>query len=176
MSKAGSAPSTCSSSSGRISVNAATIPRPATITPATNAAAVSSLVTGPAPLGHHDVMTGRWNSVAGLIAAATILALVVAGTIAAATPRLVVHPVSVARGGTVTVSGRGCLAGDLVYLIARPFVGHAFVQHSVATRARSNGTFSRHVHIRTTIRPGRYLITARCGGGNLGVSAALRVY
>jgi hypothetical protein len=126
--------------------------------------------------GHDDVMPGRWKGVAGLIAAATVLALAVAGPVSAATPRLVVHPVSVARGGTVTVSGRGCRAGDLVYLIARPFVGNAFVQHSVATRARSNGTFSRLVRIRTSIRPGRYLITARCGGGNLGVSAALRVY
>jgi len=121
-------------------------------------------------------MPARWKGVAGLIAAAAVLALVVAGPLMAATPRLLVHPVSVARGGTVTVSGRGCLAGDLVYLISPPFVGHAFVQHSVATRARSNGTFSRLVHIRTTVRRGRYLITARCGGGNLGVSAALRVY
>jgi hypothetical protein len=121
-------------------------------------------------------MPGRRKDVAGPIAAATVLGLVVAGPLFAATPRLVVHPGSVARGGTVTVSGKGCRAGDLVYLISPPFVGHAFVQHSVATRAHSNGTFSRLVHIRTTIRPGRYLITARCGGGNLGVSAALRVY
>jgi hypothetical protein len=121
-------------------------------------------------------MPGRWEGAAGLVAAAAVLTLVVAGPLIAATPRLVVHPVSAARGATVTVSGRGCRAGDLVYLIARPFVGHAFVQHSVATRARSNGTFSRLVRIRTTVRPGRYLITARCGGGNLGVSAALRVY
>jgi hypothetical protein len=103
-------------------------------------------------------------------------ALVLGGTVAAATPRLSVHPASVARGGTVTVSGTGCRAGDLVYLISPPFVGHAFVSHSVATRARSNGSFSRSVHIRTAIRAGRYLITARCGGGNLGVSARLRVY
>ena len=103
-------------------------------------------------------------------------ALVLAATGAAATPRLSVHPASVARGGTVTVSGTGCRAGDLVYLISPPFVGHAFVSHSVATRARSNGSFARSVHIRTSIRAGRYLITARCGGGNLGVSARLRVY
>jgi hypothetical protein len=121
-------------------------------------------------------MRERWKGVAGMIAAATVLALVVAGPVIAATPRLVVHPVSVARGGMVAVSGRGCRAGDLVYLISPPFVGHAFVQHSVATRARSNGTFSRLVRIRTSIHPGRYVITARCGGGNLGVSAALRVY
>jgi hypothetical protein len=108
--------------------------------------------------------------------ATAVLALVFAGTLAAATPRLGVHPASIARGGTVTVSGTGCRAGDLVYLISPPFVGHAFVEHSVATHARSNGAFSRSVHIRTSIRAGRYLITARCGGGNLGVSAPLRVY
>ena len=108
--------------------------------------------------------------------AAAGAALVLTGTVAAATPRLSVHPASVARGGTVTVSGTGCRAGDLVYLISPPFVGHAFVAHSVATRAHSNGSFSRSVHIRTSLRAGRYVITARCGGGNLGVSARLRVY
>jgi hypothetical protein len=106
----------------------------------------------------------------------TAVAAVLAGTLTAATPRLSVHPTSVARGGKVTVSGRGCRAGDVVYLISSPFVGHAFVSHSVATRAHANGTFSRSVRIRTFIRAGRYLITARCGGGNLGISAPLRVY
>jgi hypothetical protein len=111
------------------------------------------------------------------VAASTaVVALVLAGTVFGATPRLTVQPKSIARGGTVTVSGKGCRAGDLVYLISPPFVGHAFVSHSVATRARSNGSFSRRVRIRTSIHVGRYLITARCGGGNLGVSAALRVY
>jgi hypothetical protein len=88
---------------------------------------------------------------------------------------IAVTPTTVPRGGTVTVSGRGCQAGDVVYLISPPFRGNAFVEHSVATRARSNGTFGRRVRIRTTVRPGRYLITARCGGGNLGVAARLRV-
>jgi hypothetical protein len=108
--------------------------------------------------------------------AAVLAALVLSGPLDAATPRLSVQPASVARGGTVTVSGTGCRAGDLVYLISPPFVGNAFVAHSVATRARSTGAFSRQVRIRTSIRAGRYLITARCGGGNLGVSARLRVY
>jgi hypothetical protein len=108
--------------------------------------------------------------------AVTAVAAVLAGTLTAATPRLTVHPGSVARGGTVTVSGKGCRAGDVVYVISPPFVGHAFVAHSVATRAHANGTFSRSVRIRTSVHAGRYLITARCGGGNLGVSARLRVY
>jgi hypothetical protein len=104
-----------------------------------------------------------------------IATLILAATITA-TPQLSVRPTTVARGGIVTVSGRGCLAGDVVYLISPPFRGSAFVEHSVATLARANGTFSRRVRIRTTARPGRYLITGRCGGGNLGVAARLRVY
>ncbi len=110
------------------------------------------------------------------MASAALVALVLAGTVAGAPPRLTVQPKSISPGGTVTVAGWGCRAGDLVYLISPPFVGHAFVAHSVATRARSNGAFSRLVRIRTSIRAGRYLITARCGGGNLGVAAALHVY
>jgi len=102
-------------------------------------------------------------------------ALALAGAAAATTRALHVSPTTVARGGVVTVSGKGCLAGDIVYLISPPFVGNAFVQHSVATRARANGTFSRRVRIRRYVRPGRYLITARCGGGNLGIAAHLRV-
>jgi hypothetical protein len=94
----------------------------------------------------------------------------------AVSPSLTVHPASVARGGKITVSGRGCAGGDDVFLISPPFVGHAFVEHSVATKALGNGNFSRVVRIRTNVRPGRYLITARCGGGNLGVAAHLRVY
>jgi hypothetical protein len=121
-------------------------------------------------------MTQRATRLPSVTAAATVAALVLAGIVAGATPRLTVQPTSIARGGVVTVSGKGCRAGDLVYLISPPFVGNAFVAHSVATRARSNGSFSRRVHIRTSIHAGRYLITARCGGGNLGVSARLRVY
>jgi hypothetical protein len=104
------------------------------------------------------------------------VALTFAGTVAGATRSLTVHPTSVARGGTVTVSGKGCRAGDIVYLISPPFVGQAFVQHSVAVRVRANGTFSRRVDIRRSVHIGRYVITARCGGGNLGVAAHLRVY
>lgn len=75
----------------------------------------------------------------------------------------------------MTVYGHGCRAGDVVYLISPAFVGNAFVQHSVGTKAHANGTFSRRVLIRLHIRPGRYGITARCGGGNLGVLVHLRV-
>ncbi len=46
----------------------------------------------------------------------------------------------------------------------------------VVTTARLNSSFSRVVRIRTDVRPGRYAITARCGGANLGVAAYLRVH
>lgn len=121
-------------------------------------------------------MNGKFKPFRLGLAVTVAAALVLAGTLGAATPRLRVQPGSVARGGTVSVSGTGCRAGDVVYLISPPFKGNAFVQHSVATRAHSTGNFSRSVRIRTTVRPGRYLITARCGGGNLGVAAHLRVY
>jgi hypothetical protein len=118
----------------------------------------------------------RRSMLLAVAALAASVALVLAASTGAATRFLHVSPTSVARGGTVTVSGKGCRAGDTVYLISTPFVGNAFVQHSVATRARANGTFSRVVRIRRYVRIGRYLITARCGGGNLGVAARLRVY
>jgi hypothetical protein len=127
-------------------------------------------------LRNDEVVRARSQGLLGVTASTAVAALVLAAIAAGATPRLTVQPKSIARGGTVTVSGRGCLAGDLVYLISPPFVGHAFVSHSVSTRARSNGSFSRRVRIRTSVHAGRYLITARCGGANLGVSAALRVY
>jgi len=127
-------------------------------------------------LGHDEVVPRRSIGLLSVTASAVVVALVLAGTVVGATPRLSVKPTRVARGGLVTVSGRGCRAGDVVYLISPAFVGNAFVPHSVATRARSNGAFSRLVRIRTSIRAKRYLITARCGGGNLGVAAALHVY
>jgi hypothetical protein len=107
--------------------------------------------------------------------AVAFAALMPAAPLAASTAYLRVRPTTVARGGYVTVSGGRCLAGETVYLISPAFIGNAFVQHSVATTARSNGTFSRRVHIRRRIPPRRYGITARCGGGNLGVIVYVRV-
>jgi hypothetical protein len=119
---------------------------------------------------HSDYM--KLLAVLALVASA----LTAAAANAASARHLAVSPTSVLRGGHVTVSGRGCRAGDVVYLISPPFVGNAFVEHSVGTKARANGHFARVVRIRSHIRAGRYTITARCGGGNLGVTAHLRVH
>jgi len=96
-----------------------------------------------------------------------------------ATPSLTVSPSVVDRGRNVTLRGSadGCSAGNTVTLISRAFVHtHDFAGlPAVLTRVRAGGTFHVVTRIPATKTPGRYGITARCGGGNLGVLAHLRV-
>lgn len=90
-----------------------------------------------------------------------------------------VTPASVKRGGTVLVHGVAgdCTSGDQVTLIshafspARSFAGVP----AVFARVGSAGRFSVKTRIPRTRAPGSYTITARCGGGNLGVAAHLTV-
>ena len=96
----------------------------------------------------------------------------------AAHPALHVTPTTVRPGATVRVTGNadGCPRGDTVTVISRAFRGHGFAGiGAVFTRVGAGGSFAAPAHVRIRIRPGRYAITARCGGGNLGVSARLRV-
>lgn len=96
----------------------------------------------------------------------------------AAGPSLRVRPTTASRGQVVTFSGfvaSGCLAGDTVFLISRLFPGHAYGLGAITARVRANHHFSRRFRIRRTTRRRVYYITARCGGGTLGVAARLRV-
>ncbi len=95
----------------------------------------------------------------------------------AANVRLVVTPSVVAPGGLVRVSAASspCLRGDQVTLISAAFRGHAFGQGAVYGTVGAHGAFSVRTRIRTGLRPGRYTVGARCGGGNLGVTATIRV-
>jgi hypothetical protein len=86
-----------------------------------------------------------------------------------------VKPLSTHPGGTVTFTGVGCRRGDTVILISRLFPGHAYGEGAITTIARRGGHFERSFRIRRTTSRGRYVITVRCGGGNLGVEARLRV-
>src|ERR671937_646113 len=86
-----------------------------------------------------------------------------------------VTPTVAARGTVVTFTGSGCTAGDTVFLISRLFPGHAYGVGAISTRARANGHFLRRFRIRLTTPPRRYGITARCGGGNLGIVVHMRV-
>ena len=109
------------------------------------------------------------------LAAAAILAPV--GI--ASSPSLHVRPSRVHAGDRVRIfgSGGGCPAGEQLLLISRAFSHrHDFAGlPAVITRIRSDGRFDTRTTIPRRRRPRRYTITARCGGGNLGVEARLRV-
>jgi hypothetical protein len=112
-----------------------------------------------------------------------LLAPALAGTFAAAalaaTPTIVVTPNEVHRGHTVRVHGAagGCPAGDQVTLLSRAFsAAHEFAGvPAVHARVGAHGGYSVTTRIPAARHPGRYSVSARCGGGNFGVRAPLRV-
>jgi hypothetical protein len=107
------------------------------------------------------------------------IAAVAAGTALASPISLVVTPTTVHRGAVVTIRGRadGCPRGDTVTIISRAFPRtHNFAGvPAVLTPVRAGHAFRATTRIPRLRRPGRYVVTARCGGGNLGVAAHLRV-
>ena len=88
-------------------------------------------------------------------------------------------PSIVRPGGTVHIRGNadGCHRGNTVFVLSRAFVHtHEFAGVSaVLAKVRAGGAFRATTVIPRTRRPGRYNVTARCGGGNLGVLAHLTV-
>ncbi len=95
------------------------------------------------------------------------------------TVALSVTPTRVRRGRTVLVRGvaGGCTSGNTVTIISHAFVGtHSFAGvPAVFGEVGSAGRFSAVTRIPATRTPGTYTVTARCGGGNLGVSAHITV-
>ena len=94
-------------------------------------------------------------------------------------PSIRASPSSVVAGQSVRVSGLagGCPAGDQVTLISRAFShAHEFAGVSaVFATVRSDDAYAVRTRIPASRRAGTYSIGARCGGGNFGVSARLRV-
>lgn len=92
---------------------------------------------------------------------------------------LAVTPSRVPAGGRVLVHGvaGGCAAGDAVTVISHAFSPvHSFAGvPAVYAQVGAAGRFSVATQIPGATPPGRYGLTARCGGGNLGVSATLTV-
>ncbi len=92
---------------------------------------------------------------------------------------LVVTPSTVRRGRTVLVHGLAgdCTEGDAVTIISHAFAPtHSFAGvPAVFAQVGSAGRFSATTRIPATRGAGTYVVTARCGGGNLGVSAHLTV-
>ena len=110
------------------------------------------------------------------VATAALLALS-AGSAGAARVHLVAQPSQVAPGGVVHVSATSspCLNHDQVTLISAAFPGHAYGIGAVNGRAGRHGAFSVKARIRAVLTAGRYHVSVRCGGGNLGVLAYFRV-
>lgn len=113
-----------------------------------------------------------------------LAALAVAGVLpatasAAARPWLTLTPSVVHRGDPVLIRGAapGCPAGDTVTVISRAFArAHEFAGvPAVLTKVRAGGGFRVTTRIPPRKSPGSYLVTARCGGGNLGVGPRLTV-
>ncbi|HEX6662724.1 MAG TPA: hypothetical protein VF025_03540 [Gaiellaceae bacterium] len=107
------------------------------------------------------------------------LAALLVSTTAAAAPSLTLTPSSVKRGHTVLIKGSadGCTVGNTVFVISRAFV-HTYEFAGVSAvhaRVKTGGYFQATTRIPAKRRPGRYAVTARCGGGNLGVLRHLTV-
>jgi hypothetical protein len=114
------------------------------------------------------------RSTARLLCATSIaVAAAAAAGAAAAAVHLTISPAIVHRGGTIHISGNagGCGVGSTVFVISRAFVHtHEFAGVSaVLARVRAGGVFRATTVIPRGRRPARYNVTARCGGGNLGV-------
>ena len=120
----------------------------------------------------------RGSATAGL-ASAVASGLDVSRRTSAITVALTVRPGPSAVAGACVVSGvaGGCTAGDRVTVSSRAFAAaHTFAGvPAVFAQVGSAGRFSATARIPATRRPGIYVLTARCGGGNLGVSARLTV-
>lgn len=115
-----------------------------------------------------------------LVSVVALAAMLSTGVASAAAPSLTLVPTSVKRGQTVVIRGSvdgGCAAGDTVFVISRAFVHtHDFAGlPAVPARVRRGGSFRVTTRIPATKRPARYQVTARCGGGNLGLVKHLTV-
>jgi hypothetical protein len=95
----------------------------------------------------------------------------------AARKRLSVTPAVTVPGALVHISGNAspCQRGSTLTAISGAFPGHAFGIGTLTGAVGGNGTFAFTGHLRSHLRSGRYSVTARCGGGTLGLVVYLRV-
>jgi len=114
-------------------------------------------------------------------AAGAVAVLFVVAAAAASMPltSLAVTPSHVHRGHRVTISGNagGCPPGDAVTILSGALAHtHDFAGvPAVFALVHSGGKFKISPRIPSTRHVGSYGVSARCGGGNLGVSATIHV-
>ena len=113
------------------------------------------------------------------IAALGAVAVLAGPAVAAGGPTIKVSPGTVRAGQIVRVYGvvPGCPGGNEVTLISAAFShAHDFAGlPAVFAHVGAHDAYSVRTRIPAARRPGKYQITGRCGGGNLGVTASLRV-
>jgi hypothetical protein len=114
----------------------------------------------------------------------TLIATVAAGlTLTAAASAsavyLLVTPGTVHRGALVYIKGNAgdCPRGDAVTILSRAFSRlHSFAGvPAVYAKVGAGGRFHATTRIPLGRQVGKYVVTARCGGGNLGLATPLRV-
>ena len=130
--------------------------------------------------GKSHVLVARDGKLAGVgLAIVVASGLDVSSRTSAFRVSLAVTPSTVRLGRTVLVHGVAgdCTAGDAVTVLSRAFAAtHSFAGvPAVLAEVGSAGRFSATTRIPLARRAGTYVVTARCGGGNLGVSAHLTV-
>jgi hypothetical protein len=111
---------------------------------------------------------------------AGVCAAIVAASPAAeaAATELHVSPTTVRAGQSVHVSG-SCEPNTQGFVLSSAFLhdaSHDFAGvGAVGFSTSATGGFAGQASIPATISPGTYTVTARCGGGNLGISLTLTV-
>jgi hypothetical protein len=115
-----------------------------------------------------------------IFAVGVVVALLAsAGVVHAAGPTINTDPKQVYQGYSVRVFGvvPGCARGNIVTLMSRAFSHKNMFAGvpAIFAEVRREHKYSTRTRIPLRRQPGRYKIAARCGGGNLGVTAYLRV-
>jgi hypothetical protein len=110
----------------------------------------------------------------------TVAALALLPGVALAAPTIKASPNPVHAGQRVHLFGNvggGCAPGGDVTLYSFAFSHkHDFAGiPAVFARVKSNGNYSTRTRIPKGKAPKKYTISARCGGGNFGITRKLRV-
>jgi hypothetical protein len=114
-----------------------------------------------------------------VLAAVTGALALCVGSASAGRGRLLVLPSTVSPGATIRVVGTGtpCRANETVYAISAAFPGKQFGgEGAFSNKAGRDGNFTIRGRTRSGLRHGRYSVSVRCGGGNLGFTAYVGIH
>jgi hypothetical protein len=108
-----------------------------------------------------------------LVSVAALTAGLVSTATATAAVSLTLTPSTVEQGHVVVITGSAgdCAAGNTVFIISRAFVHtHDFAGvPAVLAKVKADHSFRTSTRIPTGKKAVLFRVTARCGGGNLGV-------